>query len=242
MNGGAMHPIELRHGSRVALSLLDQAPFIWGGSNQLRRHSGLGCKHALSVSVNTCGRNTKEKTNDAAEVPINRLKPEIYSTKMPSEACRGGLRARHVRFGRLTAWTYDVSHDSKNAFVRCPTFAEGARMSDEFVLTYPCFVPTSKDGKQLLTVYVDDVPAIVFITDEDLLARFFRSRSEGNDKSVVSAIQFGDHNRLLDGMRSIEAQAIADGIEHVAIDPGGRFKCAYTTIREFVEYVEGLFE
>jgi hypothetical protein len=115
-------------------------------------------------------------------------------------------------------------------------------MSEEFVLTYPCFVPTSQDGKQLLTVYVDDVPAIVFITDADLLAKFFRTRSGRNDMAVVSAVRFNDRSLLLAGMRDIEAQAITNGIAHLAIDPGGRFKCAYTTIREFLEYVEGLSE
>lgn len=43
---------------------------------------------------------------------------------------------------------------------------------DEFVIPYPCFFPLSEHGEGLITVTVDGMPAVVFLTDKDLAERF----------------------------------------------------------------------
>jgi hypothetical protein len=111
---------------------------------------------------------------------------------------------------------------------------------DAFVVPYPCYFPLTESGDRLITVTVDGMPAVVFLTDKNLAARFYREWSAGNSSKATKLLKCDDHAALLATIRRIAARTRAAGIRHLAIDPGGRYKCAYVAIQEFVAYVEGL--
>lgn len=109
-----------------------------------------------------------------------------------------------------------------------------------FVVTYPCYFPLSADGERLITVIVDGLPAVVFLTDKDLANRFCKEWSSGNRGKGFKLLPCEDRAALLETLRRVETRTRNAGIQHVAIDPGGRYKCAYVAIRELFEYIEAL--
>jgi hypothetical protein len=112
--------------------------------------------------------------------------------------------------------------------------------TEAFVVPYPCYFPLREGGDRLIVVSVDGMPAVVVLTDKDLAERFCQEWSEGNSSKATKLLQCDDRAALLATIRRIDARTRAAGIRHLAIDPGGRYQCAYVTIREFVAYVEGL--
>lgn len=109
---------------------------------------------------------------------------------------------------------------------------------DQFVVVYPCFIPLGVDGEELLTVSADDHEAIVFLSDEDLLARFISGVFPRNSGTKVGAIECSDRTALLKALALFEAASAESGIEHIVIDPSAGRRCIYTTIREFADHVE----
>jgi hypothetical protein len=111
---------------------------------------------------------------------------------------------------------------------------------DEFVISYPCYFPLSDEGSRLITVTVDRLPAVVFLTDKALADRFGEEWSREHHGKPYKLIACDNPAMLLETARRVLVRTNAAGIKHVAVDPGGRFKCAYVAIKEFVEYVESL--
>jgi hypothetical protein len=111
---------------------------------------------------------------------------------------------------------------------------------ESFVVPYPCYFPLMESGDRLITVTVDGMPAVVFLTDKDLAERFCQEWSQGNHGKSTRLLQCAHQRALLETVREVSARTKTAGIEHVAIDPGGRYKCAYVPIRDFVAYVESL--
>jgi hypothetical protein len=111
---------------------------------------------------------------------------------------------------------------------------------ETFLVPYPCYFPLTEGGDRLITVTVDDMPAVVFLTDMDLAAHFCQEWSTGNSSKTKKFLQFDDRTALLATIRQIDKRTSAAGIRHLAIDPGGRYQRAYVTIEDFLAYVEGL--
>src|SRR5262245_51183905 len=115
-------------------------------------------------------------------------------------------------------------------------------MPETFKLTYPCYLPLAAGSYHLIVV--DGKSCMPLLTGKDKASRFFRSRGVQGYPATAEVQTIADREKLLEVFRDLQARYAngQHGAGHVAFDPSGKAAVPYTTILEFIEFIESQTE
>ncbi|MEQ8852762.1 hypothetical protein [Gimesia sp.] len=111
-------------------------------------------------------------------------------------------------------------------------------MSDEFMITYPCYFPLGKTGYCITTCNGDR--CFNLLTDKDLVEKFYKQKYHNLESIEVKVHTIPDQESLIGQLRLMEQSRIegSHDVTHIAFDVTSSGLHPRTTMKEFIEYLE----
>lgn len=115
-------------------------------------------------------------------------------------------------------------------------------MSDsEFVMTYPCYFPLTKEGNPEL-VHIDDALCVCLFTDKTLVQAFHNQKhpddGTGKKRPAARVVAMKSRRELLEFLRHSQADFERAGCGFVAIDVGPGKPLMYCAYAELIAEIE----